>query len=275
VLLATLAGTGLVAFNVCVIRGAQYGSPAMVGTTIAAVPLVLALLSPWLSGRRPAAAVVVGAVVVVAGAATVNGWGSGSATGVLYSLGALACEVCFSLLALPLLPRLGPRRVSGYAAALAAPMFLLVGLIADGSRVVRTPTVHETLAYAYLVIVVTVGAFLMWYFALPRLGPDRVGLFAGALPVGAVVTTALLGYGAPSMAEVLGTGLVVAGILVGFGWPMLRSLSRPSPLSGQAAQHRTQLGRDGDDHLIRRSGEPGNLELARQHGEVGHLVDPK
>ena len=269
ILLGALAATGLVAFNVCVIWGAGAGSPAVVGTTVAALPLVLALLSPWLGGRRPAVAVVAGAAVVATGAATVNGWGAGSVSGQLYAIGALACEVCFSLLALPLLPRLGPRRVSGYAAALAAPMFLVVGVIEDGSGVLRQPAVAESLAYAYLVIVVTIGAFLMWYSALPKLGPDRVGLFAGALPIGAVATTAILGYGAPTTGELAGTGLVVVGILIGFGAPLLRQ--RVGGRGRHPAQ-RPELGENVHDDVVR-IGAAGELELAGQHRDLGHVVD--
>src|SRR6266508_1864962 len=59
------------------------------------------------------------------------------------------------------------------------------------------------------------GAFLLWYDALPRLGADRAGLFAGLIPVGAIVTTILLGLGTPTATELGGTALVIAGLLVG------------------------------------------------------------
>ncbi|MFA1541250.1 EamA family transporter [Actinomadura monticuli] len=214
-LLAALAATGLVAFNVCIVEATRDTSPATIGTVIATVPIVLALVGPLLERRRPAPAIVVAACVVAAGAALANGLGGGGVRGLLLSLGALAGEVCFSLLAVPLLPRLGPLRVSAYSAALAAPMLLAVGLAADGTAVLRVPTAGELAGFAYLSAVVTTIAFLLWYDAIGRLGADRAGLFAGLIPVSAVVTTVVLGIDRPGPADLAGAALVAAGVAVG------------------------------------------------------------
>ncbi|WP_141578219.1 EamA family transporter [Actinomadura sp. WMMA1423] len=214
-LLAALAATGLVAFNVCIVAATRDTSPATIGTVIAAVPVVLAVVGPLLDGRRPAPAIIVAACVVTAGAGLANGLGSGSARGLLLSLGALAGEVCFSLLAVPLLPRIGPLRVSAYSAALAAPMLLAVGLAADGTGLLPVPTPGELAGFAYLTIVVTTIAFLLWYDAIGRLGADRAGLFAGMIPVSAVVTTVVLGIDRPEPADLAGAALVAAGVVVG------------------------------------------------------------
>lgn len=214
-LLLALAATGLVLFNVCVIQGTRHASPTLVGTTVGAVPVVLALVGPLLARSRPSGRVLVAAVVVVVGASIATGLGSGSLTGMLYAVGALACEACFSLLALPLLPRLGPVRVSAYTQAVAIPLLLIVGVIADGSGVLRMPTAAEATALVYLGTAVSAGAFMLWYGALPRLGADRAGLFAGLVPVGAIVTTVLLGLGTPTATELGGAALVMAGLAVG------------------------------------------------------------
>jgi drug/metabolite transporter (DMT)-like permease len=225
-LLLALAATGLVLFNVCVIQGTRHASPTLVGTTVGAVPVVLALVGPLLARSRPSGRVLLAAVVVVAGATIATGLGSGSLTGVLYAVGALACEACFSLLALPLLPRLGPVRVSAYTQAVAIPLLLIVGVIADGSGVVRVPTAAEATALVYLGTVVSAGAFMLWYGALPRLGADRAGLFAGMVPVGAIVTTVLLGLGTPTATELGGAALVIAGLAVGLSRGLTRSRQR-------------------------------------------------
>ncbi|TDD82535.1 DMT family transporter [Actinomadura rubrisoli] len=228
-LLAALASTGLVAFNVCIVAATRDTSPATIGTVIATVPIVLALIGPLMERRRPAPAVVVAACVVAAGAALANGLGGGSPRGLLLSLGALGGEVCFSLLAVPLLPRLGPLRVSAYSAALATPMLLAVGLATDGTGVVRTPTGTELAGLAYLSVVVTTVAFLLWYDALGRLGADRAGLFAGVIPVSAVLTTVALGIERPGPADLAGAALVAAGVVVG-----LRARPAPRPESAPA-----------------------------------------
>jgi drug/metabolite transporter (DMT)-like permease len=214
-LLVALAATGLVLFNVFVIQASRHASATMVGTVIGTVPVILALVGPVLARSRPSGRVLVAAVVVVAGATVATGLGRGSLAGLLYAVGALACEACFSLLALPLLAKLGPIRVSAYTQVLAVPMLLLAGAVADGGAMLRLPSAAEAAALLYLSTVVSAGAFFLWYDALPRLGADRAGLFAGVLPLGAIVTSVLLGLGAPTATELAGVAVVVAGLTLG------------------------------------------------------------
>ncbi|GLW97655.1 membrane protein [Microtetraspora sp. NBRC 16547] len=217
-LLSALSLTGLVLFNVCLIEAAKAAGPTLAGTVLGAAPVVMALVGPLVAGgarSAPSPRILTSAVVVMAGATLATGLGSGNLPGLLWSLGALACEALFSLLALPLLPRLGAIRVSAYAAALAVPYLLVIGLIMDGTAMLRTPTAAEALGIGYQAMIVTAVAFFLWYSALPRLGPDRAGLFAGMIPIGALVTSVVLGLGVPSLADVGGAAVVVAGILLG------------------------------------------------------------
>jgi drug/metabolite transporter (DMT)-like permease len=230
-LLLSLAATGLVLFNVCVIQATRHASPTLVGTTVGTVPVVLALVAPLLARARPSGRVLAAAAAVVAGATITTGLGSGNLTGLLYAVGALACEACFSLLAIPLLPRLGPIRVSAYTQAAAIPLLLIVAVIADGGGILRTPSAAEAAALLYLGTVVSAGAFFLWYDALPRLGADRAGLFAGMVPVGAIVTTFLLGLGAPTVTELGGAALVIAGLTVG----LVPRRPRRRPITSAAA----------------------------------------
>jgi drug/metabolite transporter (DMT)-like permease len=94
-------------------------------------------------------------------------------------------------------------------------MLLVAGLVAGGRAVVRLPTAAEAMALAYIAVVVTVVAFFLWYDALGRLGADRAGLFAGVIPISAIVTTVVLGLGAPGPAELAGAAVVAAGVVIG------------------------------------------------------------
>jgi drug/metabolite transporter (DMT)-like permease len=218
-----------VLFNAFVIGASRHASATLIGTVIGTVPVILALVGPLLARSRPSGRVLVAALVVVAGATTVTGPGGGSLVGVLYAVGALVCEACFSLLALPLLPRLGPVRVSAYTQVIAVPMLLVAGAVVDGSGMLRPPTVSEAAALAYLSLVVSAGAFLVWYDALERLGADRAGLFAGVLPLGAIVTSVVLGLGAPTATELAGAAVVVAGLALG-----LAPRRTPAPVAAAA-----------------------------------------
>ncbi|MGI8330661.1 DMT family transporter [Actinomadura scrupuli] len=231
-LLVALAATGLAGFNVFLVEAVRHSGPATVGTVIATVPVVLALAGPLQQRRRPSPRIVAAALVVTCGAVLATGLGGGGLTGSLLALGALAGEAGFSLLAVPLLPRLGPVRVSAHAAAFAVPMLLVAGLVADGRGVVRLPTAAEAMALAYIAVVITVVAFFLWYDALGRLGADRAGLFAGVIPISAIVTTVVLGLGAPAPAELAGAVLVAAGVVIGL---------RPAR-GARTAERRARLG---------------------------------
>ncbi|MCX4547350.1 DMT family transporter [Streptomyces sp. NBC_01387] len=214
-LLVALAATGLAGFNLFLVEATRHAGPAMIGSVVGAVPLVLALVGPLLERRRPSPRTVGAALVVAVGAAVAAGLGSGSLPGLLLSLGALACEVAFSLLAVPLLPKLGPLRVAAYPAALSVPMLLAASLALDGTSALRLPTPGEAAAFGYLGAIVTAAAFFLWYDALRRLGTDRAGLFAGLVPVGALLTTVALGLDRPGPADVAGALLVAVGVVMG------------------------------------------------------------
>ncbi|MFI7050142.1 DMT family transporter [Streptosporangium sandarakinum] len=211
-LLVALALFGLALFNVCVIEATRHGGPVLPGAVLGAVPLVLALV-----GGRPSPRTVGAAAVVVTGTTLATGLGSGDLPGLLWSLGALGCELAFTLLAVPLLPRFGAVRVSAYSSVLAVPLLAGTGWLADGTAMLRAPSAAEAAGLAYQAVVVTTVAFLLWYDALPRIGHGTAGLFAGLIPVGAIVTGAVLGLGAPTLPDLLGVALVVSGIAIGLG----------------------------------------------------------
>jgi hypothetical protein len=87
-----------------------------------------------------------------------------------------------------------------------------------------------------------VGAFILWYDALGRIGADRAGLFAGLIPVSAVVTTMALGLRTPGRAELAGALLVGLGVVTG----LTRSADRPLPVA--APVHDQEPADDEADH---------------------------
>ncbi|MEV5440981.1 EamA family transporter [Streptomyces sp. NPDC052644] len=116
--------------------------------------------------------------------------------------------------------------VAAYPAALSVPMLLLTGLALDGTDALRLPTPGEAAAFAYLGAAVTAAALFLWYDALRRLGADRAGLFAGLVPVGALLTTVALGLSRPQLADIAGALLVTAGVAAG----LRRPDPKPDPL---------------------------------------------
>ncbi|KJK58259.1 hypothetical protein UK12_11610 [Saccharothrix sp. ST-888] len=226
--LTVLAATGLFGFNVLMVQALRHTDPAAVGSLVGCAPLLMAVLGPLLERRRPRLRLVAAAGVVVLGAAVAQGFGTGSTAGFLYALGTLGCEAAFSLVAVPLLPRLGPVRTSAYATVLAVPMFALAGLAVDGTALLRRPTGPELAALLYLAVLLTCVAFLLWYAALARLGPERAGLFAGLIPVTAALSGAVLGTGALQAGQLAGAALVGLGVCLGAARPRRRALPTTS-----------------------------------------------
>jgi drug/metabolite transporter (DMT)-like permease len=208
--LALLAATGLVGFNLCLLTALRHADAAVVGTIVAVSPLVLAIAGPLLSGARPAPPLIAASALVVLGAALVEGTGRADGIGLLAALGTLGGEVLFSLLAAGLLPRLGPARVSAWTCALAVPMLGVSAVVARERP--RVPTTVEAAALAYLALVLTVGAFLLRYAGLHRLGVARAGLFVGVLPVSTLVAAALLDGRPPGAGPALGVLIVAAAL---------------------------------------------------------------
>jgi drug/metabolite transporter (DMT)-like permease len=208
--------TGLVLFNVGVVRGVEHAEPAVIGVAVAAVPLVLAVVGPVAAGRHPSGAVVVGAAVVTVGAALVSGGGRTDLAGLGWAGVVLGGEVAFTLLAVPVLGRLGPWAVALHTVWIAAVALVVLGVVVDGPGAVATLDTGDLLAAAHLAAVVTALAFVLWYTAVSRIGADRAGLFTGVVPVTAAVGGVLLGAGWPAVPVWAGMSLVAAGLAVGF-----------------------------------------------------------
>lgn len=216
--LAGVALTGLVLFNVGVVRGVAHAEPAVIGVAVAAVPVLLALVGPLLGRTRPTPLVVVAAIVVTLGAFLVTGGGRTDAAGLGYALLTLLCEAGFTLLAVPVLRRLGPHGVSFHAVWIAAAALWALSLTTEGPAAVLTLRPEHLSATLHLALAVTVVAFLLWYTAVGRIGPGRAGLFTGVVPVASAVGGVLLGGPVPGPVVWLGVGVVVAGVVLGV-WP--------------------------------------------------------
>jgi drug/metabolite transporter (DMT)-like permease len=215
--LAAVAVAGLVGFNVALVRGSEHADPALLGVAVAGAPIVLALVGPLLAGRRPGALVLTGAVVVCAGAALIEGGGRTDGAGVGWAAVVLSCEVGFTLLAVPVLGRLGPWGVSVHTCWIATVVFGVLGVATEGPAAAFTLRPAHLLAAGYLAVLVTALAFVLWYSAVRGLGPARAGLLTGVAPAAATVAGVLLGGPVSGPVALVGVLLVAAGPALGLG----------------------------------------------------------
>jgi len=177
--------------------------------------VLISVIGPLLEGRHPAPRLMAAAAVVTAGGVLVAGTGRADSTGVFWAVVALGCEAGFTLLAVPVLRRLGPWGVSVHAVWIAAVLLAVLGVTTEGPAAASLLTTEQWLAIGYLAVMVTAVAFLLWYSAVAALGSARAGLLTGVAPVSAAVSGALLGAGLPGAPVWAGMLLVICGLAVG------------------------------------------------------------
>jgi drug/metabolite transporter (DMT)-like permease len=228
--LALLAAVGMVGFNLAILAAERTAEPAVPGVLVGCAPVVVAVLVPLLDGRRPRRAVLYGATLVAVGACTVQGWGRTDGAGLGWSVCALAGEVGFAVLAVPVLRPLGPRLLSATVCGVAALESAAAALLLDGTGWLRRPDATETAALLWQAAIVTVIGFVCWYMGMQRIGAERATLFSGLIPVAAACTAPLVGTGSYGLAQAVGSALVGAGVALGSGALKRASRRRPLPV---------------------------------------------
>jgi drug/metabolite transporter (DMT)-like permease len=230
--LAGIAATGLVLFNIAVVRGVAHAQPAMIAVAVACAPVVLGLLGPLLQGQAPQRRIVLAAMVVTAGAVLVEGAGHGHGVGMAWAVLALATEAAFTLLAVPVLGRHGAWGVSVHSVWLGAVMFTVLAGVTEGPAAVTRLSAADLAAIAYLAVLVTVAAFVLWYSTVAALGPGRVGLLTGIAPVAAALTGIATGSRAPTALMWAGIAVVLLGLGAGL-WSRRGTGSATTPADGR------------------------------------------
>jgi drug/metabolite transporter (DMT)-like permease len=216
--LTGVAALGLVVFNVALVKGSASAAPAALGVAVACVPPVLSLAGPLMERRSPSLRTVAAACLVTVGSVAVVGLGHTGLAGVGWAVVVFACEVAFTLLAVPVLGRHRAWGVSVHATWMGAVAFGVLGLIYEGPGAFGRLQGGQWAALAYLAFGTTVAAFLLWYSCVSRIGAARAGLLTGMAPVAAAVTGVILGGPTPSVSVVAGIAIVLGGLGVGFAW---------------------------------------------------------
>jgi drug/metabolite transporter (DMT)-like permease len=216
--LAGIAATGLVLFNVAIVRGDAHAEPAVIAVAVACVPVLLGIIGPLLEGRPPSRHILLAAAVVTGGCVLVEGGGRTDMAGIAWAVLTLACESAFTLLAVPVLPRHGAWGVSVHSVWIGAAMFAVLAAVTEGPAAVTTLTPAGWAAVAYLAVLVTAAAFVMWYSAVQALGPGRAGLLTGIAPASAALAGIVMGTRVPGPTVWAGILVVTAGLAAGLRW---------------------------------------------------------
>ncbi len=212
--LCGLAAIGMAGFNIVLLAAAEEADPTLIGSILGTAPVVIAIAGGVRRRQRPPLRVLVSAVVVTAGVVLIEGTGHASTTGIVLAVAVLGCELSFTLMALPLLARLGPLRMSAYGSLMAVPILALSSGL-EPTDVAQIPSVEEFAALVWLAVIVTALAFVAWYSGLARLGAERAALFLGLVPVGAMAAGLAVGMVQLTLWGVIGCLVCTCGITFG------------------------------------------------------------
>jgi drug/metabolite transporter (DMT)-like permease len=238
--LVGIAATGLVLFNVAIVRGVAHAEPAVIAVAVACVPVLLGVIGPLAERRAPSRKILLAALVVTGGSVLVEGAGRTDATGVAWAAVVLLCEAAFTLLAVPVLPRHGAWGVSVHSAWIGALMLVVLSGVTEGPAAAGRLTAADWAAMGYLAVMVTAVAFVLWYSAVTALGAGPAGLLAGVAPVSAAVTGIMAGSQAPRPLVWLGILVVICGLAAGLRTPPERT--EPAARSPRAPAAQAQAG---------------------------------
>ena len=152
-------------------------------------------------------------------------------------------------------------------------MLTVLGLVTEGPAAAARLTPSDFAAVAYLAVLVTVVAFVLWYSTVAALGPARAGVLTGIAPVSAALTGMATGSRAPSLAMWAGIAVVMAGLAAGL-WSRARP-GLPSAAVSPAASRPQKAGPRSRPQKAGPSGPPSRAasgpkspaaELAREGG---------
>jgi EamA-like transporter family len=119
-------------------------------------------------------------------------------------------------------------------------------------------------------VVVTALGFFLWYSAVRRLGVERAGLFAGLVPVAALVTSAAVGAAAFTLGRLAGAVAVGAGIALGMKRSPEQSVPAPTSPTSASLTGRARLVREA--RLARRHHRRRTTVRARRAAVPGRCL---
>jgi drug/metabolite transporter (DMT)-like permease len=228
--LGLMVGFGMLGFNAAILVGQRYATPGFIAAMLGASPLVLAVVAPVLSGRRPSRFAIAGAVLVGLGVVVLSGGGSWHGPGLTLALLVVVCESAFTLGGVGVVARLGAVAASMWSCAFAAVGGAVLTTFWAGPDAWPVPTAGEFGASAVLGVLVTTVGFAFWYTGVSVLGADRAGVLIGLMPVAGLATAVVLGRQPLTLVAAGGTFIVAAGCALGLVQPprAMRRTSRAS-----------------------------------------------
>jgi drug/metabolite transporter (DMT)-like permease len=209
---------GSVLFTFCMLEGVSRTSGVDAGIITAALPAVVAVLGMMLGERLRAREFAMIALAVAGIAVIQTGGAAGGAStlvGNVYVGLAVLCEAVAVISSRTIASAMGPIRLS-----LVVAMVSLAGCLPFAWGALAAVDWANVAGgtwglFAWYIGGASVFGTILWYRAIPHVPPWRAGLATAALPLAAMVVSALFLGEAISVYQVAGAVLVIAAILAG------------------------------------------------------------
>ncbi len=216
---ALLGLVGTTAFQLCMVGGLHFTTPAHSALMITLNPVFAAFLAwAWL-GERLQPWRVLGILLSLAGVGLIvtrggAGLGGGALLGDGLSLGAGLAWAVYSVLGKPVLAARPPLQVTALAMAIGAVPLLALGLPALAAVPWAALPAGTWALLGYLSVLALGLGYFLWYWALARAATARVAVFTYLTPVVAVTISIGLGLETLSGTLLAGAVAVIGGVML-------------------------------------------------------------
>lgn len=212
---------GFAGFSILGYLGIARSRPEHAAIIVALMPLIAALVSWAVHGRRPSALTLGATLVALIGVVLVitKGRLHLTADGTLHAdalvLAGVVCWVVYTTGAASL-PEFSTLRYTAHTMALGTLTIVAVALVASAIGVAQPPALHvvksQAVDIAYLSIAAGVLAVLAWNAGIATLGADNGVLFINLVPITAFAIGVAQGHRF-GMPEIAGVALVIGALI--------------------------------------------------------------
>ena len=219
-LIALSAVFGIFGFNALVFVGLTMAPASDAGLIVPTLAPVLTALFATTVGERLTRDKIFGFVLSAFGATLVitAGGSFGSAlsgerlVGDLLMVGGAACWAVYATIGTLTLRTGSPLGVVGLSALIGAAMLFPLGFLENGYRDVPAWPIDAWLAIAYLVVFATVIGFVLFYWAVRRLGAGLGAMTSYLVPIGTLILAAIVLGERAAPLQLVGGAVILLGV---------------------------------------------------------------
>jgi drug/metabolite transporter (DMT)-like permease len=210
---------GIFGNQILFIEGLRRTSPAHSSILVALLPVYVLVMSVVAGQERASSRKILGVAVALAGVVVVAAekgltLASGTLAGDLLTIGAGLSFGAYTVAGRPLLREIGPLRATALSFIGGGAAILVVALPRSLQQPWRSASPVALWGLAYVALVSTVLAYLLYYFAVDRLDPSKVAVFSYLQPLLAA-TVAYFAAGESVTGHLLiGGALILLGVVL-------------------------------------------------------------